>query len=136
MHIKLFLGLQKLSSLAMTKHSISLHLAIAIPVIAVNDRMASNLSLIIAHGICDEVDPLGRVTAAAAAGHSHLKSLAAAESKPSQGCQMAKFDPFLSLDCARVEEWGCDPRKGRDQILQRSVAGPKSRSPKGQIQTI
>ena len=20
-----------------------------------------------------------------------------------QGCQMAKFDPFLSLDCARVE---------------------------------
>ena len=67
----------------MTKHSISLHLAIAIPVIAVNDRMASNLSLIIAHGICDEVDPLGRVTAAAAAGHSHLRSLAAAESKPS-----------------------------------------------------
>ena len=24
----------------------------------------------------------------------------------SQGCQMAKFDPFLSLDCARVEGVG------------------------------
>ena len=23
--------------------------------------------------------------------------------RPDQGCQMAKFDPFLSLDCARVE---------------------------------
>ena len=23
-----------------------------------------------------------------------------------QGCQMAKFDPFLSLDCARVEGVG------------------------------
>ena len=34
-----------------------------------------------------------------------------------QGCQMAKFDPFLSLDCARVEGVG-------DQILQRSVAEP------------
>ena len=37
----------------------------------------------------------------------------------------AKFDPFLSLDCARVEAvWGRNPRKGRDQILQRSVAEP------------
>ena len=35
-----------------------------------------------------------------------------------QCCQMAKFDPFLSLDCARVEG------VGRDQILQRSVAEP------------
>ena len=25
---------------------------------------------------------------------------------PRQGCQMAKFDPFLSLDCARVEGRG------------------------------
>ena len=25
---------------------------------------------------------------------------------PVQGCQMAKFDPFLSLDCARVEGGG------------------------------
>ena len=36
----------------------------------------------------------------------------------------AKFDPFLSLDCARVEGVGRNPRKGRDQILQRSVAEP------------
>ena len=28
----------------------------------------------------------------------------------------AKFDPFLSFDCARVEGMG-DARKGRDQIL-------------------
>ena len=41
-----------------------------------------------------------------------------------QGCQMAKVDPFLSLDCARVEGGGRNPRKGRDQILQRSVAEP------------
>ena len=39
-----------------------------------------------------------------------------------QGCKMAKFDPFLSLDCARVEGRAHNPRKGRDQILQRSVA--------------
>ena len=32
----------------------------------------------------------------------------------------AKFDPFLSLDCA---PWR-NPRKGRDQILQHSVAEP------------
>ena len=36
----------------------------------------------------------------------------------------AKFDPFLSLDCARVEGVGRNPRKGRDQILHRSVAEP------------
>ena len=42
--------------------------------------------------------------------------------KEGQGCQMAKFDPFLSLDGARVEGVGRNPRKGRDQILQRSVA--------------
>ena len=36
----------------------------------------------------------------------------------------AKFDPFLSLDCARVEGGGRNPRKGRIQILQRSVAEP------------
>ena len=51
---------------------------------------------------------------------------------------MAKFDAFLSLDCARVEGVGAqskernqgegvgvhNPRKGRGQILQRSVAEP------------
>ena len=54
------------------------------------------------------------------------------EATAKQGCQMAKCDPFLSLDCARVEgvgapgwrAWGCNPRKGRDQILQCSVAEP------------
>ena len=40
-----------------------------------------------------------------------------------QGCQMPKFNPFLSLDCARVE--------GRDQILQRSIAEPYSFKPEG-----
>ena len=39
-------------------------------------------------------------------------------------CQMAKFDPVLSLDYARVEGVGRNPRNGRDQILQRSVAEP------------
>ena len=39
-----------------------------------------------------------------------------------QGCQMAKCEPFLSLDCTRVKGGGRNPRKGRDQILQRSVA--------------
>ena len=42
-----------------------------------------------------------------------------------QCCQMAKFDPFLSLDCTRVEGVGAQSyRKGRDKILQRSVAEP------------
>ena len=34
-----------------------------------------------------------------------------------QDCLMAKFDPFLSLDCASVEGVERNPRKGRDQIL-------------------
>ena len=45
---------------------------------------------------------------------------------------MAKFDPFLSLVCARVEgfggtgwrAWGRNPRKGRDQILPSGNTGP------------
>ena len=28
-----------------------------------------------------------------------------------QGCQMAKFDPFLSLDCARVEGVGAKSKE-------------------------
>ena len=40
------------------------------------------------------------------------------------GCQIAKFDPFLSLDCARVEGVGHNPRKGRNPILQCSIAEP------------
>ena len=29
----------------------------------------------------------------------------------SQGCQMAKFGPFLSLDCARVESVGAQSKE-------------------------
>ena len=47
-----------------------------------------------------------------------------ADSKGQQGCQMAKFDPFLSLDCGRLEGMGPNPRKGRDQTLQGSGAEP------------
>ena len=30
-----------------------------------------------------------------------------------QGCQMAKFDPLLSLDCARVDGVGAQGAKGQ-----------------------
>ena len=41
-----------------------------------------------------------------------------------QGCQMAKFDPFLSLDCARVEGMGVQSkeRKGSNFAVLRSGA--------------
>ena len=41
-----------------------------------------------------------------------------------QGCQMAKCDPFLSLDCARVEGGGAQSkeRKGSNFAEQRSGA--------------
>ena len=41
-----------------------------------------------------------------------------------QGCQMAKSDPFLSLDCARVEGVGAHSkeRKGSNFAAQRSGA--------------
>ena len=40
------------------------------------------------------------------------------------GCQMAKFDPFLSLDCARVEGMGAQSKesKGSNFAAQRSGA--------------
>ena len=49
-----------------------------------------------------------------------------------QGCQMAKFDPFLSLDCARVEGVGTQSkeRKGSNFAAQRS--GARVRKPEGQ----
>ena len=31
----------------------------------------------------------------------------------SHGCQIAKFDPFLSLDCARVEGVGAQSKEGK-----------------------
>ena len=41
-----------------------------------------------------------------------------------QGCQMAKFDPFLSLDCAGTEGVGAQSkeRKGSNFAVQRSRA--------------
>ena len=43
----------------------------------------------------------------------------------SQGCQMAKFDPFLSLDCARVEgRMGAQSKERKGYNLQSSVAEP------------
>ena len=46
------------------------------------------------------------------------------ETPLSQGCQIAKFDPFLSLDCARVEGVGAQSkeRKGSNFAAQRSGA--------------
>ena len=38
-----------------------------------------------------------------------------------QGCQMAKFDPFLSLDCARVEGVGAQSQ-GKEGIKFCSAA--------------
>ena len=37
--------------------------------------------------------------------------LGRAGADPRQGCQMAKFDPFLSLDCARVEGVGAQSKE-------------------------
>ena len=45
--------------------------------------------------------------------HPEMLNLMLRRYSSQQGCQMAKFDPFLSLDCARVEGEG----KERDQIL-------------------
>ena len=42
-----------------------------------------------------------------------------------QGCQMAKFDPFLSLDCARVEGVGLGgATQGKEGIKFCCVAEP------------
>ena len=55
---------------------------------------------------------------------SSLSCSAAEDSSDLQGCQMAKFDPFLSLDCARVEGVGAQSgeRKGSNFAAQRSGA--------------
>ena len=36
-------------------------------------------------------------------GHHHVADEVAQVGLPGQCCQMAKFDPLLSLDCARVQ---------------------------------
>ena len=47
-----------------------------------------------------------------ALGHCRLPpSASAADAAAPQGCQMAKFDPFLSLDCARVEGVGAQSKE-------------------------
>ena len=40
-----------------------------------------------------------------------LKTQVGEEVSGEQGCQMAKFDPFLSLDCARVEGVGAQSKE-------------------------
>ena len=60
------------------------------------------------------------------------------EMKLLHGCQIAKFDPFLSSDCARVECVGAQSkeRKGSNFAAQRSGAivkkpeGPNMNDPK------
>ena len=48
-----------------------------------------------------------------------------------QGCQMAKFDRFPSLDYPGWRARGRNPRKGSNQILKRSVAEPYFFKPEG-----
>ena len=43
----------------------------------------------------------------------------------SHGCQMAKFDPFLSLDCARVEGVGAQSKERKEL----NFAAQRSHSP-------
>ena len=47
------------------------------------------------------------------------------------GARVARFDPFLSLDCTGLEGTGRNPRKRRDTLLQRRVVEPQSLKPKG-----
>ena len=62
---------------------------------AMKDKIASYLSLIIAQGIWEDIDPLGSVTAA---GHSHRRSLsAAAQSNPSLNVLQTR-DTFLDRE--------------------------------------
>ena len=62
----------------------------------------------------------GRAGGAAAAPEVEADDAAACV----QGCQMAKFDPFLSLDRSRVEGVGAQSKERKCLILQRSVAEP------------
>ena len=42
------------------------------------------------------------------------RSIAVWDMVSKQGCQMAKFDPFLSLDCARVDGVGAQFKKRKE----------------------
>ena len=78
--------------------------------------------------VLDVADDTARLADAPLAQEHDLKvvvPLAAAATSCEQGCQMAKFVPFLSLDCARVEGvWRAQSkeRKGSNFAAQRSGA--------------
>ena len=81
--------------------------------------------------LLQDVEAVGGVAARGAegllgdpAGDADLVEDVAAGLEDGQGCQMAKFDPFLSLDCARVEGVGAQSkeRKGSNFAAQRSGA--------------
>ena len=40
-----------------------------------------------------------------------------------QGCRRAKFDPFLSLDCAELEGWAISPSGNLDLRSHRKILG-------------
>ena len=43
--------------------------------------------------------------------HTYMTSALDGGGVPKQGCQRAKFDPFLSLDCGRVEGVGAQSKE-------------------------
>ena len=49
----------------------------------------------------------------------------------SQGCQMAKFDPFLSLDCARVEGVGAQSKERKRSNFAAQRSGATVHKPEG-----
>ena len=53
-----------------------------------------------------------------------------------QGCQMAKFDPFLSLDCARVEDGGTIHGKKGIKFCSAALRSHSPSSLKGKVHTI
>ena len=60
----------------------------------------------------DRVTIFGESAGAAAIGHLALSPLTNSnEVSCKQCCQLAKFDPFLSLDCARVEGVGAQSKE-------------------------
>ena len=48
-----------------------------------------------------------------------------------QGCQMAKFDPFLSLDCARAEGVGAQSKERKGSNFAALHSGAIVQKPKG-----
>ena len=48
-----------------------------------------------------------------------------------QCCQMAKIDPFLSLDCARVEGVGAQSKKRKESNFAAQRSGAIVQKPEG-----